>query len=108
MSAAAGGPKVAFLWGTPQGDQLNGTFIKLPAGYTGKINSHGLTFRAVVIKGHPLYQMSKTDVKTLEPGSYFSSKGESVHLISCEAVEECIIYVRMEGKFDISPAQPKK
>ncbi len=103
MRACANGPKVAFLWGNPQDNQLNGTLVKLPAGFTGKINSHGSTFRAVVIKGQPQYQVSGTDVNTLEPGSYFSSKGESVHQVSCKAEEECIIYVRSEGKFNVTP-----
>jgi len=109
IPASAEGPKVAFLWGNPQDDRLNGTLVKLPPGFTGKIYSHGSTFRAVVVKGQPQYQLpGVTDVKTLEPGSYFSSKGESAHRVSCEAVKECIIYVRMEGKFDVIPAQPKK
>jgi len=109
MQASAKGPKVAFLWGNPKDDQLNGTLIKLPAGYTGKIRSHGSTFRAVVIQGKPQYQVSgKVDVKTMEPGSYFSSEGESVHQVSSEAGEESIIYVRTDGKFDIISAQPKK
>jgi Domain of unknown function (DUF4437) len=109
MPASANGPKVAFLWGNPQDDQLNGTLIKLPAGFTGKIRSHGTTFRAVVIQGRPKHGVpGETDVKTMEPGSYFSSKGESAHQVSCKAGEECIIYVRMEGKFDVIPAQPEK
>ena len=109
MPVSANGPKVAFLWGNPQDNQLNGTLVKLPAGFSGKIRSHGSTFRAVVIQGPPQYQVpGETDVKTMEPGSYFSSKGESAHQVSCEAGEECIIYVRMEGKFDVIPAQPKK
>jgi quercetin dioxygenase-like cupin family protein len=86
MPASANGPKVAFLWGNPQDDQLNGTLVKLPAGFTGKIHSHGSTFRAVVIQGQPQYQMpGETDFKTLVPGSYFSSKGESVHQVSSKA-----------------------
>ena len=106
MSASASGPKVAFLWGNPQDDQLNGTLVKLPAGFTGKIDSHGSTFRAVVIQGQPQYQMpSEADVKTLEPGSYFSSKGESVHQISSKAGEESIIYVRTDGNYDVVPAK---
>ncbi len=102
MSASANGSKVAFLWGNPQDNQLNGTLIKLPAAFTGKINSHDSTFRAVVIKGQLKYQVSATNVKTLDPGSYFSSKGESMHQVSSEAEEECIIYVRSEGKFKIT------
>ena len=104
MPASANRPKVAFLWGNPQENQLNGTLVKLPAGFTGKINSHGSTFRAVVIKGQLQYQVpGETDVKTMEPGSYFSSKGESVHQVSSEMEEECIIYVRSEGKFNVTP-----
>ncbi len=106
IPASADGPKVAFLWGNPQDDQLNGTLVKLPAGFTGKIDSHGSTFRAVVIKGQPQYQApGETAVKTLEPGSYFSSKGESVHQVSSEAGEESIIYVRTDGKYDVIPAK---
>ena len=104
--ASANGPKVSVLWGNPQDGHLNGTFVKLPAGFTGKINSHGSTFRAVVIKGQPQYQVpGETDVKALEPGSYFSSKGESVHQVSSEAGEESIIYVRTDGKYDVIPAK---
>lgn len=106
MPASLNGPQVAFLWGNPQQDQLNGTLVKLPAGFTGKIDSHGSTFRAVVIKGQPQYQVpGETDVKTLEPGSYFSSKGESVHQVSSKAGEESIIYVRTDGKYDVIPAK---
>jgi quercetin dioxygenase-like cupin family protein len=103
MPASGNGPKAAFLWGAPQNNHLNGTFVKLPAGFTGKINSHGSTFRAVVIKGQLKYQVSKTDVRTLEPGSYFSSKGESTHQVSSQAEEECVIYARSEGKFNVAP-----
>ncbi len=108
MKASANGPKVAFLWGNTQDGQLNGTFVKLPAGFTGKINTHGSAFRAVVIKGQPQYQVSKADTKTLEPGSYFSSEGESVHQVSSKAGVESIIYVRTDGKYDVIQALPKK
>jgi hypothetical protein len=47
-------------------------------------------------------------VKTLEPGSYFSSKVESVHRVSSEAGEKSIIYVGTDGKFDVISKQPKK
>lgn len=106
MPASPDGPKIAFLWGNPQQDQLNGTLIKLPAGFTGKIDSHGSTFRAVVIKGEPQYQVpGEDDGKTLEPGSYFSSKGKSVHQVSSQAGEESIIYVRTNANYDIIPVK---
>jgi len=108
-SSSSKGAEIAFLWGTPQEGQLNGTLVKLPAGFTGMIRSHSSVFRAVVIQGQPQYQVpNETDFKTLEPGSYFSSKGESMHQLSSEAGEESIIYVRTNGKFDVIPAQPWK
>jgi hypothetical protein len=103
IPAFTNGPKVAFLWGKPQDGQLSGTLVKLPAGFTGMINSQGSTFRAVVIQGQPQYL--EADVKTLEPGSYFGSKGQSVHQISSQAEKESIIYVRTDGKYDVIPAK---
>ena len=99
------GTKIAFLWGNPQDDRLNGTLVKLPAGFTGEIHSYGSSLHAVVVRGRPHHQLpGKTNVKALEPGSYFGSKEEAVHQVSCEAGEDCIIYVRLEGKFDVVPA----
>ncbi|MBE9043597.1 DUF4437 domain-containing protein [Pleurocapsales cyanobacterium LEGE 10410] len=105
MSADVDGAKVAFLWGNPQSGELNGTLIKLPSEFTGEIRNQGSTFRAVVIKGRSLYQVpSETEEKTLEPGSYFGLEAETVHQVSCQAEEECIIYVRTEGKYDVIPS----
>jgi len=73
-----------------------------------KIHSHGSNFRAVVFKGQPQHQMSETDIKTLEPGSYFSSKRESVHQVSSTAGVESVIYIRTDGKYDVIQAQPRK
>lgn len=101
----ANGPKVAFLWGNPDGAQLNGTFIKLPAGFEGAIRSNGSIFGAVIIKGMPQYKVSETDVKTMEPGSYFGSEGDTEHRVSSSAKEETIIYVRTNDKYDIVPTR---
>lgn len=101
MPEVVNGPKVAFLW---ENDQGNGTLIKLPDGFMGKIRSQGSSFRAVVIQGQVGYQMpGETEAKTMEQGSYFGSKGESVHQISSKAGVESIIYIRTDGKFEILP-----
>lgn len=105
---SANGSKIAYLWGNLEDGQSNGTFVKLPAGFIGKINSHGSTFRVVVIKGQLQYKVSEADVKTLEPGSYFGSKGESAHQVSSKVREESIIYVRTNGKYEVIPAQSKE
>ena len=102
-STAANDPKVAFLWGKPQGSQLNGTLIKLPANFTGTINSRGQAFRAVVIQGQAKHH--GVDVKTLGPGSYFGSKGASEHRISCAPGDDCIIYVRTAGNYVVNPTK---
>ncbi len=107
--ASADGPKVAVLPGNPQDDRLSRALVKLPPGFEGAVRSNGSTLHAVVILGRSQHQVpDETDVKTLDPGSYFGSTGEVAHQVSCEAGEDCIIYVRTEGKFDVVPAQSDK
>lgn len=100
------GPKLAFLWGNSENNGLNGSFVKLPAGFTGKILSHGSSFRSVVVKGLPQYKANgQSEIKTLEPGSYFASKGDGIHEISSNTEQESFLYVRAEGKFEIVSAK---
>lgn len=103
--ASANKPKLAFLWGSPLDGQLNGSLVKLPAGFSGTARSHGSTLRAVVTQGRLNHQLpDESGVKSVEPGSYFDAEGASVHQVSCPAEEACILYVRTQGKFDIIPA----
>ncbi len=103
MQNSTNGPEIAYLWGKLQDDQPNGTFVKLPAGFRGKIHSNASPFRAVVIKGQLQYLATQPD--TLNPGSYFSSKGEWVHQVSSKSSDEVIIYVRTKGKYKITSIQ---
>lgn len=98
---SAHGAKIAYLWGNMHEGESNGTFIKLPAGFTGTIRSYGSVFRAVVIKGQAQYPLNAADIKILEPGSYFSSQGKVVHSISTKAGVASIIYVRTNGQYEI-------
>jgi hypothetical protein len=98
------GIEVAFLWGKRQGGHLNGTFIKLPAGFSGTLRSRGDTFRAVVIQGTPRYTLSE-ETKPLEPGSYFGATGPAAHTLSSAPEAETILYVRTNGTYDIKPAE---
>lgn len=103
QTASADAIKVAFLWGKPQGDQPSGTLIKLPIGFTGSLRSHGATFRVVVIEGRAKHHLSgATDVKLLEPGSYFGSAGKTSHQLTIDAKEACVLYIRSEGRFDVT------
>ncbi|NNE19832.1 MAG: DUF4437 domain-containing protein [Myxococcales bacterium] len=72
------------------------------------MRSDGSTLSAVVIQGELEHEEpGGTDIKTMEPGSYFSSRGECAHQVSCERGDDCIIHARMEGRFDVVPVQPE-
>ena len=100
--AADDAPQISFLWGDTKEGQLHGTFIKLPAGFKGKIDSRGTDFRAIVVKGAPQYKTSESTTKSLGPGSYFGSTEEpAVHEISSEADKESVLYIRTNNKYSI-------
>lgn len=98
-TVAKDGPKVAFLWGSTEEKRLNGSYIKLPAHFSGSIHSRGTQFGAVVIKG-PLTHAAAGD-NALESGSYFSSQQQALHRVKTTE-DEVILYVRTNGKYDIS------
>ncbi|MEG9862931.1 MAG: DUF4437 domain-containing protein [Parvularculales bacterium] len=94
----ADGVKMAFLWGVPTDQTLNGSFIKFPANFSGKIENNGSDFRAIIVKGQAGYKGS-----SLNAGSYFGAVKPETHEIS--SVEETVIYVRTNGTFRISKNQ---
>ena len=94
------GIKVAYLWGVQKQGQFNGTLVKFPKDYQGKIKSSGSVFRAVVIEGQLNYQLSNgTETKVLKQGSYFGSKQNTIHRISSD-VDTTLLYIRTNGKID--------
>ena len=102
-SATRMGPKMAFLWGSLAEGKLRGSLVKLPSGFSGELRSKSSDLRAVVIQGTPRHQVSDgREAKTLEPGSYFGSKGTIAHQISCQSDQDCVFYVRSNGKFEVS------
>ncbi|MDP6721627.1 MAG: DUF4437 domain-containing protein, partial [Pirellulaceae bacterium] len=84
----------------PLDGRSNGTFVAFPAGFSGEIRSHGAAVRAVVIEGR--LQYLGTETKTLDPGSYFGSRGSYVHRIASVAGEKCILYVRSDGQYELA------
>ena len=87
---------IAHLWGSLGEGESNGTFLKLPAGFSGRINSSGSTFRAVVVKGGITHQAGRDVV---EPGGLFSSDGAAVHGLSTK--DESIVYIRTDGSYSV-------
>jgi hypothetical protein len=101
-------PRVAFLWGDPQDGQPHGTLLKLPVGFHGELRSDGASIRAVVIQGQTGHQLlGGANACKLEPGSYFSSSGDTAHRVWCEGVKECVLYTRTDGPINVASAPPK-
>lgn len=95
--------EIAFLWGSPHKAGLHGTLVKLPAQFSGTITGNGSAFKAVIIAGESdLHQSSGKDKVTLTPGSYINAKGKAVLRISCDANEDCTIYIRSNGKLTVA------
>lgn len=92
------GPLVAYLWGKPSKKELYGALIKLPIGYKGKLRSKGQLFGGVVISGKLSYTLPNGKTSELDPGSYFTSEGESEHDIVCQ--QETQVYIRTNDVFD--------
>lgn len=98
----ADGPEIAFLWGASEADQKNGTFLKLPADYSGTLRGEGPSLRAVLVQGQITHEIQdEGDESALEPGSYFGSTGAVAHQVSCDADDACILYLSAEGKYRI-------
>jgi len=97
--------QTAFLWGSHKEGELNGSLIKLPAGFKGEIKNMSPNFRAVIIQGSIKHQVSgKKEIAILDAGTYFGAAENSVHTIT-SATSESIIYLRTNGNFEIISAQ---
>ena len=100
---AASGPQMAFLWGEPRDKERNGTFLRLPAGFTGTLKSAGDWLKTVVVEGTITHLRTGSETRTrLEPGSYFGAPAGVGHQLVCGPSQACLLYVSAKGKFDLS------
>lgn len=105
LPASDNGAKVAFLWSARDEDKLNGTLLKLPAGFLGKLQSEVSTLHAVVIKG----KLGAFEIKkALTAGSYFSLDKKQSITLSSGTENESIIYIRTNGKYDVTSNSAEK
>lgn len=101
-SKSNNGAKVAFLWGKPIANELNGTFLLLPPNFSGKIVTQDAPFRAVVIKGDAQYHEPLKEQPTWLPSaSFFGSEKRSYHSLSNTSDKEVVIYIRSQGIYEI-------
>ena len=97
------GPQLAYLWGKASGNDKNGTFLKLPRGYSGTLSTASSLIRVVTIQGVTEMQTSDgSDKHSLSPGSYFGSRGEASYDLKCVSGDACLLYLHTEGKYQLS------
>ncbi len=97
------GASIAFLWGSHVDNERNGTFVRMPSGYSGQIDTGGTEFRAVAIKGAVTHSAGDLSPEALlEAGSYFGSEGQVIHNVVCDSETECQLYVHSVGKYSIA------
>ncbi|RDH45872.1 DUF4437 domain-containing protein [Zooshikella ganghwensis] len=90
--------QIAYLWGNPQ--KANGSFVKLPAGFKGAIESEN-ELKAVVVRGKATHQWNN-DINTknpLLPGSFFRSKAKGELRINAET--ELVLYINSNGRYNV-------
>ncbi|MEM9569892.1 MAG: DUF4437 domain-containing protein [Pseudomonadota bacterium] len=96
------GPEVALLWGDLSADELSGSMLKLPSGFTGKVVSEGGDIKTVTVQGEIEHAvLGLPDKSVLTPGGFFGSDEGVEHLVSCERQSECLIYIRTAGQFRV-------
>ncbi len=96
----ADGIESTFLWGSTDSGKLNGSLIKLPAGFSGSINTSASEFRAIVINGEVNYTSTEAQTeKHLSPGSYIGSSGSFQHHVTTADNEVVTLYIRTNERF---------
>ena len=89
--------QLVYLWGDVE--SANGSFVKLPAGFNGFIESNN-ELKAVVVRGNSIHQWNQEKEKTaLSASSFFSSAGNGKHKITAET--ESIFYIHSNGRYRV-------
>lgn len=94
--------QVAFLWGRPHDRHPSGMFVKLHAGSSATLPASSATLRTVVIQGQLEIQQAAGDGMAVDPGSLLESPAGRTPRLSCGMDEVCVVYVRVEGSFDVA------
>lgn len=93
----------AYLWGRFEDGHVNGSFVRLPAGFQGHIEARGAVFHAVVIKGTVRHHAAS--VSRLLPGSYFGSDDVARHVITAASDQPSVLYIRSNGEYQVKHGQ---
>ncbi|MBQ4830143.1 DUF4437 domain-containing protein [Alteromonas sp. MMG017] len=94
------GVSSTYLWGNTA--DINGSMVKLPAGFKGTIGTQASEFRAVVIAGDVEYQsVEVTSPVSLSAGSYVESTGTFNHQLVNKSKQETTIYIRTNSAYRV-------
>ncbi len=81
---------------------MNGSMIRLGAGFEGELKTEASEFRAVVIGGEVSYNGNELDEpKLLEAGSYVESSGSHTHQLANHTNDEVTLYIRTNGRYSV-------
>lgn len=100
------GPQLAVLWGDPaQGPSA--MLLKMKNGQ-GRLHFHTSDYHLVLLEGtmkHWAEGEQEAAAKPLGPGSYWFQPGKQAHGDTC-LTDECLMFVKWEGKRDAVLANP--
>ncbi|HEU0185472.1 MAG TPA: cupin domain-containing protein [Blastocatellia bacterium] len=102
------GSQIALLWGDPAKGPA-ATLFKSKKG-AGPLHFHTSDTHVAVVQGtvkHWAEGEQEADAKPLGAGSYWFQPGNQVHGDSCVS-DECVIFVKWEGKIDGRPPETLK
>jgi quercetin dioxygenase-like cupin family protein len=96
----AEGVKSTYLW--KSNADINGSMVKLPAGFKGQITTEASEFKAVVIAGAIEYNLTEQNKSQyLSPGSYIESNGNFKHNMNNKTDAEATIYIRTNSPYQV-------
>lgn len=90
---------------TVEGDGAKGShhvFIKFDAGFAAPLHHHTSNHFAAVVAGTLVLTVDGKEHQ-LPAGSYFSFKNKGQHKTSCASGADCIVFLDVRGKWDVTP-----
>src|SRR4029077_16984886 len=88
-------------------------FLRVAPGGKSGLHTHTSDYQAVVISGAPKHYLAGAEAKAkpLAVGSYWFQPGGQPHGDECTGTEPCVLFLVMNGKFDMQltpKAKPPK
>lgn len=105
LSASAASVQIAYLWGSPGRDVPSGALVRLRPESKAVLVGDGKLARAMVIGGQLTHQVGALPGPStpMGPGGHLRTDARRVQL-SCKAGDDCLVYVRFEGRFSVEEA----